>query len=512
MVRSPTTLVRSADLARHLFSDPRIQVLFTVSEPRSVFSNELELAINERGLPFVSWKNAVLETYDLALIESALDPLPEIKAPVIMLSHGVGHNSVRSVAGANTTHSNWLDEGPGTNLPRIVGLVSEDEARVFGGRCQTEVLGDPVFDSMLHARHRRDEFRDALGIGNRKLVVLSSTWGKLSAFSARPQIFSELLSLLPADEFAIAAILHPNIWIGHGPWQIETWLRDALAGGLKLIPFESGWQATLVAADCLAGDHGSVSTYASMLGIPTCLLSYPKDALNGDLAIVQAMGSNKAVKTAREIAEFAETTCRQEVNAAHKRPSAVFSYVGNSMERLADLVYRLIDLEPSSTAVLPLALEPPIPKTSTPLSFWASFTRISDTVVDMRRTPSSVGPSSIRSDSTLLVASSTERNYRLIQLASCLVLENRHAGEWWQDASPFARCAYFQQGSSGQLSDRNGTQIPFTVPAHADRNILAAILAYCLVQGDFRGTFRIGKTLYTIDEQEIRCIEIPGSD
>ena len=325
MVRSPTTLVRSADLARHLFSDPRIQVLFTVSEPRSVFSNELELAINKRGLPFVPWKNAVLETYDLALIESALDPLPEIKAPIIMLSHGVGHNSVRSVAGANTAHSNWLDEGPGTILPRIVGLVSEDEARVFGDRCQTEVLGDPVFDSMLQARHRRDEFRDALDIGDRKLVVLSSTWGRLSAFSARPQMFSELLSLLPADEFAIAAILHPNIWMGHGPWQIETWLRDALAGGLKLIPFESGWQATLVAADCLAGDHGSVSTYASMLGTPTCLLSYPEDALNGDLAIVQAMGSNKAVETAREIAEFAETTCRQASRGAQKRPNAAFS-------------------------------------------------------------------------------------------------------------------------------------------------------------------------------------------
>ena len=95
-----------------------------------------------------------------------------------------------------------LDEGPGTILPRIVGLVSEDEARVFGDRCQTEVLGDPVFDSMLQARHRRDEFRDALDIGDRKLVVLSSTWGRLSAFSARPQMFSELLSLLPADEFA----------------------------------------------------------------------------------------------------------------------------------------------------------------------------------------------------------------------------------------------------------------------------------------------------------------------
>lgn len=511
MVRSPTTLVRSADLARHLFSDPRIQVLFTVSEPRSVFSNELELAINKRGLPFVPWKNAVLETYDLALIESALDPLPEIKAPIIMLSHGVGHNSVRSVAGANTAHSNWLDEGPGTILPRIVGLVSEDEARVFGDRCQTEVLGDPVFDSMLQARHRRDEFRDALDIGDRKLVVLSSTWGRLSAFSARPQMFSELLSLLPADEFAIAAILHPNIWMGHGPWQIETWLRDALAGGLKLIPFESGWQATLVAADCLAGDHGSVSTYASMLGTPTCLLSYPEDALNGDLAIVQAMGSNKAVETAREIAEFAETTCRQASRGAQKRPNAAFSYVGSSMERLAVLAYRLIGLEPSSTAVLPLALEPPIPRTCKPLSFWVGFARTSDTVVDMRRTPSSVGPSGIRSDSTLLVASSAERNYRLVQSASCLVLENRDAAGWWQDASPFARCAYFQQGSSGQLSDRNGTQVPFKVPAHADRNVLAAILAYCLVQGDFRGTYRMGKTLYTVGESVIRCARIPES-
>ena len=208
-----------------------------------------------------------------------------------------------------------------------------------------------------------------------------------------------------------------------------------------------------------------------MLGTPTCLLSYPEDALNGDLAIVQAMGSNKAVETAREIAEFAETTCRQTSRAAQKRPNAAFSYVGSSMERLAELAYRLIGLEPSCTAVLPLTLEPPIPRTCKPLSFWVGFTRISDMIIDMRRTPSSVGPSGIRSDSTLLVASSAERNYRMVQSASCLVLENRDAVGWWQDASPFARCAYFQQGSSGQLSDRNGTQVPFKVPAHTDRNI-----------------------------------------
>lgn len=76
---------------------------------------------------------------------------------------------------------------------------------------------------------------------------------------------------------------------------------------------------------------------------------------------------------------------------------------------------------------------------------------------------------------------------------------------------PVARCAYFQQGSSGQLSDRNGTQVPFKVPAHTDRNILAAILAYCLAQGDFHGTYRMGKTLYTIGESEIRCARISES-
>ncbi|RDB63919.1 hypothetical protein C1878_03790 [Gordonibacter sp. 28C] len=507
MVRSPTTLVRSADLARHLFSDPRIQVLFTISEPRSTFSNELELAINRMGLPFVPWNEAVLETYDLAIIESSLDPLPEIKAPVIMLSHGVGHNSVRSISGANTVHSNWLDEGPGTDYPRIVGLVSEDETRMFEGRCQTRVVGDPVFDSMLQARHRRDDFRKPFGAEGRKLVVFSSTWGKNSSFAKHPNVLSELLSSLPADEYAVAAILHPNIWMGHGPWQVKTWLRDALSGGLKLIPFDGGWQATLLAADCLVGDHGSVSTYASMLGIPTCLLSYPKQEMHGELSIVQAMGANEIVQSVSEIADFVKALDPQPCVNPHEQSGNAFSHVDDALGKVAELAYGLMGIEPSSSAVLPLRLEPPLPSAEKPSSFWVGFVREHDGTFSVKRTPASIGPSNIRSDATLLAASSGEANYRLLQSASCVMLEKPEADGWWRDASPFARCAYCQQDTTGWLTDRCGARTLFEVPEHADHATIGALLAHCLARGDLNGIYRVAETLFTVSDSKVTCKE-----
>ncbi|WP_265866166.1 hypothetical protein [Streptomyces sp. SKN60] len=140
---------------------------------------------------------------------------------------------------------------------------------------KTAVLaGDPCFDRMLALRRRRPALRRALGAGDgRRLVVLNSTWGRASLFGsdAFPALLRELTETLPVDEYRLCAVLHPNIGYGHGPGQVRAWLRRAAASGLTLIDPLGPWRQTVAAADCVIGDHGSVTYYAAALGLPVLL-------------------------------------------------------------------------------------------------------------------------------------------------------------------------------------------------------------------------------------------------
>ncbi|MFJ7087522.1 hypothetical protein ACIQU8_30335 [Streptomyces griseus] len=102
----------------------------------------------------------------------------------------------------------------------------------------TAVLaGDPCFDRMLSARPYRERFRRAFGVRRgQRLVLLNSTWSSQSLLGdgggdgdgegpgddVLPSLLPRLASELPADEYRVAAVLHPNIWHGHGPGQIRA--------------------------------------------------------------------------------------------------------------------------------------------------------------------------------------------------------------------------------------------------------------------------------------------------
>lgn len=303
IVRSPTTLERSVELAQHLFNDIRIQTFFTVPDNRSSFGNDLELRIHQKHLPFIPWQQARATSFDLGIIASSIDDFPELDMPLLLISHGPGATSNRSLHGVNNAHSD-ISTASISKHSRTICLVSEDERALYSSHRDLITIGDPVFDSLFLSIHHRQEFRNALQAETRKIIVVSSTWNLNSSVASHPQFINELLQRLPQDEYIIAAILHPNIWVGHGEWQIYTWLHDAIDAGLRLIPYDGGWQATIVAADYVLGDNGSVSIYANELGIPTGLISYSPDENLDQRGVIRKLANTTRINTIDGVLDF----------------------------------------------------------------------------------------------------------------------------------------------------------------------------------------------------------------
>ncbi|MFF7160077.1 hypothetical protein ACFZBP_01530 [Streptomyces sp. NPDC008086] len=242
----------------------------------------------------------------------------------------------------------------------------------------TAVLaGDPCWDRMLAARPYRERFRRALGVGKgQRLVVLSSTWNPESLFGdgggddVLPSLLPRLTSEFPADEYRLAAVLHPNVWHGHGPGQIRAWTDRARRAGLTLIDPLEGWRQALIAADVVIGDHGSVTYYAAALGTPVLLGAAPLAGLAPDAPV------HAFVRTAPRLDP--ERPLRPQIDTLldHHRPTPepaefVSSAPGESATLLRRLFYDLIGIaEPDGPARLePLPLPPYEPATHTvPLS------------------------------------------------------------------------------------------------------------------------------------------------
>jgi hypothetical protein len=137
------------------------------------------------------------------------------------------------------------------------------------------ITGDLAWEQIESSTELRHSYRRALGCGEQqRLVVLTSTWGPGSQFGTWHSLAAELAAVLPADDFRIAQVLHPNVWASLRPYRVRALLRDALDSGVALIPPHPGWQAALVASDLVIGDHGSVTFYAAALGRPLLLAAF----------------------------------------------------------------------------------------------------------------------------------------------------------------------------------------------------------------------------------------------
>ncbi|MZD04412.1 hypothetical protein GTW43_04860, partial [Streptomyces sp. SID5785] len=164
----------------------------------------------------------------------------------------------------------WLLAEDGTPVADALVLSHPEQDERLRGVCPEAahtgiVAGDPCWDRLLAARPLRERYRRALGVPpGRRLVLLSSTWGPDALFGdggddVLPSLLPRLTSELPLDAYRCAAVLHPNVWHGHGPGQVRAWLDRARRAGLALIDPLHGWRQALLAADAVIGDHGSVT-------------------------------------------------------------------------------------------------------------------------------------------------------------------------------------------------------------------------------------------------------------
>ncbi|MBN9743543.1 hypothetical protein DMP23_21105 [Amycolatopsis sp. A1MSW2902] len=224
-----------------------------------------------------------------------------------------------------------------------------------------EVVGDPCYDRILASVHDRAHYRDAFRTGNRTLVYVSSTWFRNALLGSWPDLLRRLMAELPVDSYQVALALHPNIWHGHGPWQVRSWLADCVRAGMIILPEIDGWRTGLIAADIVIGDHGSVTGYGAALGRPTLLATFADEDIDPRSPLADLAESATRLDRARRLRPQIETALREhDPRRLERLRASITSVPGQALDRLRTVFYRLLDLDPPPG-------EPPL----APLPAWA---------------------------------------------------------------------------------------------------------------------------------------------
>ncbi|MEV5573677.1 hypothetical protein AB0L06_26860 [Spirillospora sp. NPDC052269] len=294
VVHSVTALGRLLDVLAVLEDELRAQVVYT-RIPASAFTDGVEEFLRDVGALVIPWEQAVRESFDLALSASSSGDLHLVKAPLIVMPHGIGYNKYLKTENGKRKTVYGLGEEQlvrgGRVVPAVLVLSHGEQLVRLKESCpeavpHAVVAGDVCFDRMAASGEWRRVYRERLRVRDgQRLVVVSSTWGSTSLLGADPSVVGRLLRELPVDEYRVAAVVHPNVWHGHGAWQVRSWLADCRRAGLLLIPPREGWRAALAAADCVVGDHGSVTLYGAALGRPTVLAAYDEDDISPGTAM-----------------------------------------------------------------------------------------------------------------------------------------------------------------------------------------------------------------------------------
>lgn len=367
--RTFTSAVRLLDVLSVFRADFRVQTLFTV-DSGSAFSRGAAETLREAGALMLPWAEAAQRDVDLLLTASENVDIERVNAPIIVLPHGIGfHKRVPDSEGPGTRLSGVVPAGRlcDKRLWMVVSHPSQREqlkADYPDAASRCLVAGDLTYERMVASLSLREDYRAALGVGTgQRLIVVTSTWGEGGLFGCLRNLPARLLSELPADEYRVALVLHPNIWSWHGEYQVERlWLDDAMDAGLLLIPPAAGWQPVLAAADLVIGDQGSVTLYAAALDRPVLL------AATGGTTVVPESPPDR-------LAEFAPSldpgrSLREQVEAGIARhrggmfgglATEMFSPAIDPAGSLRELFYDRMGLAPPGARPFTRMYPPPAP-------------------------------------------------------------------------------------------------------------------------------------------------------
>ena len=502
--RTVTSTVRVLEaLPAVLRGDSRVAVVFAY-DPTSAFNGGVLDLLHDAGCRVMPWTQLPAIEPDLILSASENIDVPEGDCPVLVLPHGIGFQKLVPDSRAQRTRLSgvvpdslieagraWLAVSHPDQEKQLLAL----QPKVSG---HTLLTGDPCFDELAMSLRHAAAFKQALGVAEeRRLLVISSTWGPTSALGRDPGLPARLLAQLPYDGYQVGLILHPNVWSAHGEWQIRTLLADALDAGLTLIPPVHEWRPALVAADAVVGDHGSVTLYAAALGKPVLLAAFGSDSVPGT-AIARLGQDAPRLSQHGDMYRQIEAAVTAHVPDRYAEVSRLaFAEPGQALARLRTAVYRLLKLAEPEFAPPPQPTLLPRPNTqATAVTSWIVETTAAEpSVINVRRHPAAVCADRTEgTDAYLhLACDEDERDQRLTESASILL---RHhpaptagpALRWTQDTLnrfPGARLAAVALAEGGFLMGlRDGRTIEATVTgAAADPGLPAAVLYTCLRAG-----------------------------
>ncbi|MEU7639963.1 CDP-glycerol glycerophosphotransferase family protein [Streptomyces sp. NPDC039016] len=380
VARTVTSTVRVLDVLRPVLrDDPRVHLVFAF-DPTSAFNDGVHALLRSVGARVLPWHQFARVSPDLIITatENADLTAAHHTCPVLVLPHGVGFHKVvpdsrsdrdrlAGVVPDALLHSGraWL----AISHPDQAAQLAAAHPATAG---RTLLVGDPCHDALLDGRALRTTYRTALGIADgRRLIMLSSTWRDHSVLGRDPALPARLLAELPLDDYAVALVTHPNITSAHGSYVLRSHLDSAHDAGLLTIPPTAGWQATLLAADLLIGDHGSVTFYGAALGTPLLLGAFGDDeAVDGtpmaELGrIAPRLRPDAALRPQIErVLGLGRVPGDDTLERLRKVGESAFAAPGRALELLRTAVYDLLRLpEPADGSPPPRrAPEPPVPQ------------------------------------------------------------------------------------------------------------------------------------------------------
>ncbi|WNF31140.1 hypothetical protein RI138_01195 [Streptomyces sp. C11-1] len=395
--RTVTSTVRVLEcLPALLRGDARVTVVFA-HDPTSAFNDGVLELLHDAGCRVIPWEQVGHAEPDLILTASENIEVPEGHCPVLVLPHGIGFQ--KQVPDSRGPRDRLSGVVPDSLLESgrawlAISHPSQEEQLLSShpkAAGRTLLVGDPCYDELLVSAGRAGAYRRALGVpAGHRLVVLSSTWGGSSLIGRDPGLAARMLAALPYDEFRVAAIIHPNVWAGHGSWQVRTLLAPALEAGLMLVPHVHAWRSALVAADVVVGDHGSVTLYGAALGKPVLLGAFGSEAVDG--TAVAALG--RAAPRLHGPGDLYEqiTSALAGRDRFTEVAEGAFDQPGRALTRLRTALYHLLDLpEPTHTPPPDRYLGEP-EETGAAVTSWRVTTTVSADTVTVRRRPAAVSP------------------------------------------------------------------------------------------------------------------------